>query len=379
MTEPVAVYVHTPFCPSKCGYCDFNSYAMDGDIVEKTVQATIAEIRNSTQAGRPAKTIFFGGGTPTYLSAPQITAILQAVIQTHPPLDECEITSEANPGTVDIPKFEAMRQAGFNRISLGAQSFDTGDLLRLGRVHEASHIGRAVTAARRAGFTSLNLDLMFALPGQTMRGWKNNLDLALHLGPDHLSLYCLTIEQNTRYYKLHLRGMLDLPDDEAQVAMYDHAVKTCQAHGLDQYEISNFAKPGHKCRHNLEYWLGQDYAAYGPGAVGCLTNSDGTKTRYTNQKHPRAYSEAIAASLRSQRSPKELWCDHETIDRPTQDFEKLMLGLRLNQGIPRTLPHDQKQAAILEKRGWLTPDPHRLALTPQGRHFCSEATALLAP
>ena len=120
-----------------------------------------------------------------------------------------------------------MRQSGFNRISLGAQSFDTGDLLRLGRVHEASHIGRAVSAARKAGFTSLNVDLMFALPGQSIRGWKNNLDLALQLEPDHLSLYCLTIEQNTRYYKLHLRGMLDLPDDDAQVAMYDHAVESC--------------------------------------------------------------------------------------------------------------------------------------------------------
>ncbi len=393
MDSPVAVYVHTPFCPSKCGYCDFNSYAMEGDIIDQTVQATIREIESSPWIGRPAKTIFFGGGTPTYLSSHQLVSILEAVIKTHPPIQDCEITSEANPGTVDIPKFADMRAAGFNRISLGAQSFDTGDLHRLGRVHEASHIGRAVTSARKAGFEKLNLDLMFALPGQSMRGWKINLDLALQLQPDHLSLYGLTIEQNTRYYKLHLRGMLDLPEDEVQVAMYDHAVETCTAAGLAQYEISNFAKPGQECRHNLEYWYGNEYLAYGPGAVGCFSQPNGQKQRYTNLKHPRAYSESLEQSGSPSLIPSgsrrgfgggspathPLWCEQETLDQPTQDFEKLMLGLRLNQGVPRLIPHDPKQAKILEDRGWIQTNPDRLVLTQKGRHFCSEATALLAP
>ena len=383
MQTPVAIYVHTPFCPSKCGYCDFNSFAMDGEIIEQTVQATIKEIKNSPWQGQPAKTIFFGGGTPTYLSSHQLVSILQAVIDTHPPVENCEITSEANPGTVDIPKFSDMVKAGFNRISLGAQSFDTGDLHRLGRVHQGSEIGRAVTSARKAGFESLNLDLMFALPGQSMRGWKTNLDLAMQLEPDHLSLYCLTIEQNTRFYKLHLRGMLDLPDDEKQVAMYNHAVDTCANYGLDQYEISNFAKPGYECKHNLEYWYSHDYLAYGPGAVGCFTHPNGDKTRYTNVKHPRLFvkkleeinPETDARNLK----PSPLWCDHETIDRPTQDFEKLMLGLRLNHGVDKSTPHDLKQAEKLVTKGWLQPHPTRLILTPEGRHFCSEATTLLVP
>src|SRR5579862_4882002 len=152
MAEPIAVYVHTPFCPSKCGYCDFNSYAMSGDIMERTTRATIAEIERSPLAGQPAKTIFVGGGTPTFLEEHQLLSILDAVIRIHPPAENCEITSESNPGTADSKKYRAMREAGFNRISLGAQSFRDQDLIRLERVHKATEIGRAVDLARGAGF-----------------------------------------------------------------------------------------------------------------------------------------------------------------------------------------------------------------------------------
>lgn len=370
--HPLAIYVHTPFCPTKCGYCDFNSYAMDGEIVGQTVRAIVQEIKQSPHKGRPAKTIFFGGGTPTFLSSPQLTQILEAVLEVHPPIPDCEITSEANPGTVDIPKFQDMVAAGFNRISLGAQSFNPSDLHRLGRVHEASDIARAVGAARKAGFNNLNLDLMFALPGQSPRAWKSNLDLALQLQPNHLSLYCLTIEPNTRYYRLHLKGMLDLPNEDAQVRMYDQAIESCQQNGLGQYEISNFAESGKECQHNCEYWLGHDYLAYGPGAVGCVESESQIKTRYTNIKHPKMYCEAIEESA-------NLWCDSEQLDISTQEFEKLMLGIRLNAGISRNIPHDQKSAQKLTERGWLEPNPDRLILTPAGRHFCSEVTAELAP
>jgi oxygen-independent coproporphyrinogen III oxidase len=361
---PVAVYVHTPFCPSKCGYCDFNSYAMSGPIVERTVDAIEVEIRRSPWHGRPAKTVFFGGGTPTFLEARHLERLIAAVFETHPPVEGCEVTSEANPGTVDIPKFEAMRRAGFDRISLGAQSFQSNDLMRLGRVHEASPIARAVGAAREAGFENVNLDLMFALPGQSLRAWRQNLETALALRPEHLSLYCLTIEPNTRCYRHHLRGMLDLPDDEAQVAMYDLAVALTEEAGLRQYEISNFALPGRECRHNLCYWRGEEYAGYGPGAVGRIG-----ETRYTNTKHPERYSAAVEAG-------GDLWCESERLEPSTLRLERVMLGIRLNEGTAE--PVDPAGLLRAAGSGWIEQEGGRVRLTPAGRHFCTEVAALLA-
>ena len=366
----MAVYVHTPFCPSKCGYCDFNSYAMSGDIVERTTQATIREIKESPWRGRPAKTIFFGGGTPTYLSEKQLCSILEAVLEVHPPIEGCEITSEANPGTVDMPKFQAMRSAGFNRISLGAQSFNTSDLIQLGRIHEPGHVGRAVERARAAGFDNINIDLMFALPGQSVRAWRNNLELAVSLGTDHLSLYCLTIEQNTRFYKLWLKGMLDLPDDAQQTAMYDEAVSVCSVAGQAQYEISNFAKPGKECEHNLCYWRSEEYASYGPGAVGCMESAEG-RVRYTNSKHPDLFSGQVEKG-------ENHWCDSEVLGQDEIRTEKIMMGIRLNAGFPfEGLDLSPSALEKLIKQGWIRLTDDRIFLTPAGRHFCSEVTVNL--
>ena len=349
---PLAIYVHTPFCPSKCGYCDFNSYAMDGPIVERTVSAIVKEILTSPLRGTPAKTIFFGGGTPTFLSGDQLKRILDAVMEVHPPTDDCEITSEANPGTVDAEKFAAMVAAGFNRISLGAQSFLDDDLIRLDRIHKASEIERAVAAAREAGFTSLNLDLMFALPSQSRVAWTKNLEKALSLKPEHLSLYCLTIEPNTAFYKKNLRGELDLPEDDIQREMYDECLRRTAELGMHQYEISNFAKPGHECRHNLCYWYGEDYAGYGPGAVGCTT-IDGVSRRYTNLKHP------------------DIPFESEILTPEIRRTERIMLGLRLNEGI-LALEVDQVKIRQLVERGWVSSSHEKVSLTSEGRHFCSE-------
>lgn len=370
MSSPVAVYVHVPFCPSKCGYCDFNSYALAGDIVERTVDAMLAEIRRSPWRGRPAKTVFFGGGTPTFLDAGRLTALLDAVAEAHPPVADAEITSEANPGTVDQDKFGAMRRAGFSRISLGAQSFVPEDLVRLGRVHGAADVGQAVRAAREAGFANLNLDLMFGLPGQSSRAWNQNLELAIALRPEHLSLYCLTIEPDTRFARLDRRGMLDLPDEEAQVEFYDLAVDCATNAGYEAYEISNFSKPGFECRHNLCYWRGEEYLAYGPGAVGCFETGIGSRTRYTNQKHPERYCEAIE-------SAGDLWCASEDLDETTLRTERIMLGLRLREGIDPLPTLDTQAVAALRSRGWLESEGTRLRLTPAGRHFCTEAAAAL--
>jgi oxygen-independent coproporphyrinogen III oxidase len=361
IANPLAVYVHVPFCPSKCGYCDFNSYAMQGEIVGRTVDAMVKEIERSPWRGRPAKTIFFGGGTPTYLDEASLLHIFDAVLAAHPPVDGCEITSEANPGTVDAAKFGAMRQAGFNRISLGAQSFLDSDLLALDRIHKAGDIERAVAAAREAGFDNVNLDLMFALPKQSPHAWRNNLDRALALQPEHLSLYCLTIEPNTAFYKKNLRGQLDLPDDEQQVTMYDQCVALTAERGYEQYEISNFAKPGRRCEHNLCYWRGEEYAGYGPGAVGRVGD-----TRYTNLKHPDRYCSAVEAG-------QPLPFESEVLSEETLRVERIMLGLRLNDGLPTSdLALPEPNVARLIDRNWIARQGDTIRLTDEGRHFCSE-------
>lgn len=364
--SPLAVYVHVPFCPSKCGYCDFNSYAMSGDIVERTTRAMISEIECSPLEGRPAKTIFFGGGTPTFIESDQLIRILEAVIKTHPPLVGAEVTSEANPGTVDSPKFEAMRRAGFNRISLGAQSFLDSDLHTLGRVHGSADIERAVSAARAAGFDNLNLDLMFALPSQSMFAWKRNLRQALALKPEHLSLYCLTIEPNTPFYKRNLHGDLEMPDDDAQVRMYEECLLETSKAGLEQYEISNFALPGRECKHNLCYWHGEEYAGYGPGAVGC-TQRGAKRVRTTNLKHPDRYCAAV-----EELQPTAY--EREELSAETMRIERIMLGLRLNDGLPvggLGLSGDVIEA--LRARNWVSVQDQTLKLTDLGRNFCSEA------
>lgn len=345
---------------------------MQGDIMARTTAATVAEIKASPHRGRPAKTIFVGGGTPTYLPTEQLLAILEAILEAHPPVENCEITSEANPGTIDFPKFEAMRRAGFNRLSLGAQSFQADDLVRLGRVHAPTHIAQAVSKARTAGFTNISIDLMFALPGQSPRAWQQNLETALSLKTQHLSLYCLTIEPNTRFYRHHTKGLLHLPDDDAQILMYEQAIESTRAAGLQQYEISNFALPGYESRHNLAYWRNEEYLAYGPGAVGCYHTKQG-KYRYTNLKHPEGYSAAVE-------SGNPLHFESELLSAEDQNFERIMLGLRLNEGLATDgLSLDSKGLSSAIAREWVTHLDNKIVLTKSGQHFCSEVTLMLAP
>ncbi len=361
----LAIYVHIPFCPSKCGYCDFNSYAMQGEIMDRTVAATISQIERSPLRGRPAKTIFFGGGTPTFIPVKGLLSILETVLKCHPPINnQVEITSEANPGTVDAEKFQAMRNAGFNRISLGAQSFLDQDLVRLGRVHTSGEIERAVASARAARFENINIDLMFGLSDQSLVGWRRNLARALDLNVEHLSLYCLTIEPNTAFYRQVARKELILPDDD----------NTMQSNGYHQYEISNFAKSKFECRHNLEYWSGAEYAGYGPGAVASY-EVIGQRMRTTNLKHPVRFCEAVECE-----EPVEY--EVELLDEATLRTERLMLGMRLNQGLSlKGLDLDPNSIDRLLTLGWIEKiDEHegdRIRLTETGRHLCSEVTLQL--
>jgi oxygen-independent coproporphyrinogen-3 oxidase len=341
---------------------------MTGPVIGRTVDAIITEIERSHWRGIPAKTISFGGGTPTFLSAPDLIRVFNAVLDAHPPIAGAEITSEANPGTVDSEKFAAMHEAGFNRISLGGQSFLDEDLIRLGRVHRSGHIEKAVNSARDAGFENINVDLMFALPEQSPKAWTENLDRAVALPIHHLSLYCLTLEPNTPFYKENLKGRLVLPDEDSQVEMYELAVSRAAAAGFEQYEISNFAHPGKECRHNLCYWRNEFYAGYGPGAVGFMPDEAGHSRRYTNIKHPERY--ALAAE-----EDKPFFFEEEFLNAENVRLEKLMLGLRLNSGLSvNGFDIDAHKLAKLKDRGWVDFQGDRLALTPEGRHFCSQVT-----
>lgn len=258
-----------------------------------------------------------------------------------------------------------MGSAGFNRLSLGAQSFHADDLVRLDRIHAVDDISRAVGAAREAGFDNLNLDLMFGLPKQSARGWSSNLDRAFALNPDHISLYGLTIEPNTAFYKRHLRGELDLPNEDLQVDMYENCCDRSEREGFAQYEISNFSKPGRECQHNLAYWRHEDYAAYGPGAVSCMTLDSGRK-RETRIKHPERYCQAIE-------SEQNLIVESDLLTPEAEQVERIMLGLRLNEGFAWPASRrPERTVAELCDRGWLAATPERITLTKLGRHFCSE-------
>lgn len=376
MLDPVAVYVHIPFCHKKCGYCDFSSFAMKGAIVDRTVDAIVSQIETSPFAGRPAKTIFFGGGTPNFLSGAQLGRIVSALLSVHRPDSPIEITTEANPGASN--SFEDLREAGFNRLSLGVQSFLDDDLRKLGRIHSAQQAKDAVQLARRAGFDNLSLDLMFALPGQTLEGWQRNLDECVSLDPEHLSLYCLTIEEGTPFAVLDRQGKLDLPDEDAQVAMYDLCDTVLAQIGLERYEISNFAKPGRECLHNLCYWRGEEYLAYGPGAVGCVSSAlwpdsqpTGERVRFTNIKNPNQYCEAVE-------SGRFGWSVTETLSATNLKVERIMLGLRTREGAAID-DCDANMIDSLTNKGWLRAAGDRVSLTPEGRHYCNDAAAALAP
>ena len=384
---PLAVYIHIPFCPSKCGYCDFNSYGMgaDGkrglspDLIPKTVAAICDEIEQSPYQGWPSKTIFFGGGTPTYLAPSQLRQILQKVQEVHPPIERCEITTEANPGTVDAEKFVALHSLGFNRISIGVQSFQDDELVRLGRVHRASEAEVAYTAAKNAGFDNVNLDLMFALPGQAIKRWASNLQRALALQPQHLSLYCLTIEAGTAFSKQLQSGKLnDLPSHDDQAEMFELARELTQSHGYENYEISNFAQNGFQCQHNLAYWNAEYYAGYGPGAVAflpLLSEPNHPKStigvRRTNLKHPSQYCTAVL-------NHQTLELEREEITASIHETERIMLGLRLSCGLDlQTLSIPKEKIDQVIRFHWAKVIEDRLILTPLGQALCTEVTIYL--
>src|SRR5437660_4811349 len=274
--DGVGLYLHVPFCDRRCHFCAFFSRARREDRVAAFVSDLLAEIqlhdRTNTLRGRTVETIYFGGGTPTTLSSGKLLSILEACRRTFVVDSAAEVSIEANPASVEEPFLRALRNGGFNRLSLGAQSFDDAELKAANTPHTVEQIERAVRAARRAGFANLNLDLIYGLAGQSLTRWLANLDAAITLAPEHLAFYGLTIEEGTQFHREVERGHLNLPDEDALADMYREGRNRLRAVGYLQYEVSNFARQGHACRHNLGYWTECEWLGLGHSA---LLNLDG--------------------------------------------------------------------------------------------------------
>ena len=290
-SPPLSLYVHLPWCVRKCPYCDFNSHtAGDAAPRDRYIGALLKdiELEAARAGGRTINSVFIGGGTPSLFSGPEIAAIIDCIDSRLSLAADAEITMEANPGTVEYDSLEGYRRAGVNRLSIGAQSFDAESLRRLGRIHGPEEIARAFAGARAAGFDNINIDIMFALPGQSLEMAMYDIDAAIKLQPQHISYYELTLEPNTVFHK---QPPQDLPDIELGWSMQQAGLAAMERAGYQRYEVSAFASSGHECRHNLNYWQFGDYLAIGAGAHGKISNDDGLIWRYQKAAHPLTYIE----------------------------------------------------------------------------------------
>ena len=356
----LGLYIHIPFCKAKCAYCDFYSLAHSEEKMDAYVAALLHHLEEVAPraAGMQVDTVYFGGGTPSYLGAARLCRILQTVLRRYDVARDAEITLEANPDSAgDWKELRKLRRAGFNRLSLGVQSTDDALLRRIGRVHTYEQVQQAVTAVRKAKFTNLSLDLIYGLPGQTMEDWQRTLADAVALGPEHLSCYGLKLEEGTPLWQQ--RQTLTLPDDDAQADMYLYTVAALGEMGYEQYEISNFAKPGKASRHNLKYWNMEEYAGFGPGA-----HSDFGGVRYGYVRDIDSY---IAGKL--------VLSESENDSTLARDYEYVMLSLRTAAGIDRQTFEKRYRQRFqpmetlfeqYEKAGLALPTEGGWRLTPKG-------------
>ncbi|MEO8457429.1 MAG: radical SAM family heme chaperone HemW, partial [Chloroflexota bacterium] len=266
--EPLSVYIHVPFCSLKCSYCDFNSYANLEQLVPEYVRAMQSEMRiwSPALAGRPVPTVFFGGGTPSLLPLEHLTSIIGTLRETFALDPDAEITLEANPGTISLEFLRGLIELGVNRLSFGVQSFDDDELVALDRIHTSDEVRQGYAWAREAGFKRVNLDLIYGLTGQTLERWQSNVEQALALAPEHLSLYALTVEEGTKLAYDIDHGRAPEPDADLQADMWDWSRERLAAAGYEHYEISNWARPSEECRHNVVYWRNGNWLGLGPGA-----------------------------------------------------------------------------------------------------------------
>jgi oxygen-independent coproporphyrinogen-3 oxidase len=377
LTELSSLYIHIPFCVSKCPYCSFVSWPGMDRLYQRYVAALLreAEWLGQNTSVPPLSTLFLGGGTPTILAGKELAAIVTACKGLFGFTNQAEISIEANPKTLDPEKLTLLRRSGLNRLSIGVQSLQDTELQLLGRPHSADDAITAVRLARAAGFDNISLDLMYGIPGQDHKSWQQSLELALSLAPDHLSLYELTVEQGTPYYQQLDQGLLDLPDEEELAAMDQITATLCRQAGLAQYEISNYARSGYECRHNINYWQNGPYLALGAGAVACLAGRRQQKTR-----DPRLFCEQIESG---QSAVQEEECLH-----PAASFrETVIMGLRMNQGVSSERLRRRYEMELndcygdtlcrLADQGLLEMTATHLRLTARGRIFANQVMAEL--
>jgi oxygen-independent coproporphyrinogen-3 oxidase len=325
MSTPIrAVYVHVPFCRKLCGYCDFYSVVPAAPAVTPLVDALLRELDDyCSQQALAVETVFVGGGTPTALPPGELQRLLARLRELPAGGQPLEFTVEANPATVTPQLAGMLACEGVNRISIGAQSFNAADLAVLERSHSPAQVAETVAACRRAGLAQVNLDLIFAVPGQTLESWLSSLGAAIELRPEHLSCYALTFEPGTRLHDQLQAGKIARVDSDLDATMYERTIDTLSAAGYEHYEISNFARPGHECRHNLVYWHNEPYLGIGPSAAGFAGG-----VRYKNVADVAAYAEAVLAGRRPR-------AEEERRSPEQRARETAMLELRLTEGIDR--------------------------------------------
>ena len=400
LLDTVSLYLHIPFCHAKCHYCDFNSYAGMLGLRERYVAALAREIALAGDRAllpdgsrRRCRTIFFGGGTPSLLSAAQVEELLAAARAAFAVDVDAEISLEANPGALEYGQLDAIRAVGVNRLSMGAQSFDAGLLRWMGRIHTPDEIARALGDARAAGFASVNLDFIYALPGQSLATWRETLDRALDLRPEHLSLYSLIVEEGTPLHRWVAQGRVQPADDDLAADMYELAAARLADAGYHQYEVSNWALPGHACRHNLTYWHNLPYIGLGAGAHSWYSGQ-----RYSEARPIHDYLARVAASLAAEQVERDeheralpggAVVESEAIAGEMQMAETAMLGLRLIDGIDQRAfarRYGQEFDAVfgarlteVEAAGLIERAGDWLRLTERGRLLGNEVFARVLP
>ncbi len=369
--QPLALYIHWPFCLSKCPYCDFNSHVRERIPQARMVAALRAELAFEAARIGPRRltSIFFGGGTPSLLDPENVAALIEDAKTLFTADPNIEITLEANPTSIEAGRFAGYRDAGVNRVSIGVQSFDEQALKFLGREHSAGQAIAAIELAREI-FPRLSFDLIYARPGQTELAWRAELNMALSLAADHLSLYQLTIEAGTKFQTLYARGEFALPDDDLAAALYDATAEVAGTFGLAPYEISNYAKPGGESRHNLSYWRYEEYAGIGPGAHGRL-NLGGTLHATSRHRGPEAWADLVEQSGSG--------ATHEdAVSAQDRAREALLMGLRLTEGILLSRYEQRTGGAVSDavdpvilqaaiEEGYLTLNDTHLIATAEGR------------
>jgi oxygen-independent coproporphyrinogen-3 oxidase len=379
MQDWFGLYIHWPFCLSKCPYCDFNSHVAERIDQAAWREALLRELDEGAERtrGRIVTSVFFGGGTPSLMDPATTAALIERIGQRWTIAPDIEITLEANPGTVDAERFKEIRAAGVNRLSMGLQALDDTQLKFLGRVHDSAQAIKAVELARSI-FPRISFDLIYARPGQSLDSWRAELNRAIAMAADHLSLYQLTIEPGTAFHPMAARGDFVMPDDDHAAALFDMTQEITEAAGLPAYEISNHARPGAECRHNLLYWQGDDFLGIGPGAHGRLTDDQGRTTTHRRHRAPEIWRGRVLER-------GEGTADGGILSDEDRVTELVMMGLRLSEGLSlKKFPGlmgqlDKDGLAEMIDEGFLERDDAFLRATSKGRLLLNSVIGKILP